>query len=829
MRFLLSAATLNIPLDNNFRMAIPDSDNDNSPSDGKAVTIQRVLDGLLEGCSLLGFDWTYLYVNEAAARQSLQPRENLIGRSIHELFPTASETEFFQICRVAMEQRIAQRFEASFTFPDGTTQWFETSAEPVPDGVFLFTLNITKRREAQKALVDALEFSNNLIDSMQDGFLVLDKDGRALDANPALCLLTGFSREELIGRSAPFLYWPPEEYEAIRAAFQKTLQGIIGNYELIFMRKNGERFPVTVSPSVVRDRDGNIVNYTAIVKDNTERKHAEKELRLAALVYQASSEAMLITDTSSTIISVNPAHTQITGYAPEEVIGKKLDLFRSDRHDTAFYQAIWQEVLATKSWHGEIWNRRKNGEEYLLWLTLNACWSENGSPMGYVMLFSDITRQKESEELIWKQANFDALTGLPNRRMLHDRLQQEVIKAQRNNLPLALMFLDLDHFKEVNDTLGHDVGDILLKEAARRLTSCVRESDTVGRTGGDEFTVILAALDDAGCVDRIAEKILKKLAEPFPLGDDKAYVSTSIGITLYPDDDNNIDALLKNADQAMYAAKNLGRNRYCYFTPAMQEAAQRRMRLAFDLRDALAENQFMVYYQPIVNMATGAIHKAEALIRWQHPVRGWVSPADFIPIAEDTGMIIDIGDWVFREAAQQAGRWCESHYAQFQISVNTSPVQFKRGRNSEWFDYLERLGLAGECIAIEITEGLLLDASAGTTEQLSAFSDAGIQVSLDDFGTGYSALSYLKKFDIDFLKIDQSFVRNLAPDSSDMALCEAIILMAHKLGIKVIAEGVETVEQRDLLAAVGCDYAQGYLYSRPVPAQDFEKLFLARI
>jgi diguanylate cyclase (GGDEF)-like protein/PAS domain S-box-containing protein len=803
------------------------SNNDKQPGDGKsAVPIQRALDGLLEGCSLLGFNWAYLYVNDAAAQQSHQPRENLIGRTIHEVFPTAVQTEFFQACRVAMEQRIPQRFEATFTFPDGTTHWFETSAEPVPDGIFLFTLDITKRKEAQKALVDAFEFSNNLIASMQDGFSVLDQDGRALDANPALCLLTGFSRAELVGESAPFVYWPPEEYETIQAAFQKTLKGVIGNYELTFMRKNGERFPVTVSPSVVRDRDGNIVNYTAIVKDNTERKLAEEELRLAALVYQASSEAMLITDTSSTIISVNPAYTHITGYAPEEVIGKKSDIFRSARHDEAFFQSIWQEVLTTGTWHGEIWNRRKNGEEHPAWLTLNASSSKDGSLKGYVMLFSDITKQKASEELIWKQANFDTLTGLPNRRMLHDRLQQEIRKAQRNNQPLALMFLDLDHFKEVNDTLGHDIGDILLKEAAQRLTSCVRESDTVGRTGGDEFTVILGGLDDPGCVERIAEKILKTLAEPFPLGDDKAYVSTSIGITLYPDDADNIDALLKNADQAMYAAKNLGRNRYCYFTPAMQEAAQRRMRLAFDLRDALAGHQFQLYYQPIVNMATGFIHKAEALIRWQHPTRGWVSPVDFIPIAEDTGMIVEIGDWVFREAARQAGRWCESHHAQFQISVNVSPVQFKRGRNSEWFDYLQQLGLSGKCIAIEITEGLLLDASAGVTEQLSAFCDAGFQVSLDDFGTGYSALSYLKKFDIDFLKIDQSFVRNLAPNSADMALCEAIILMAHKLGILVIAEGVETIEQRDLLAAAGCDYAQGYLYSRPVPPQDFEQLLL---
>lgn len=793
------------------------------------MPIQRALDGLLEGCSLLGFDWTYLYVNDAAARQSHQPREKLIGRTIHDVFPTARETEFFQACRIAMEQRIPQRFEATFTFSDGATHWFETSAEPVPDGIFLFTLDITRRKQAQKALEEALEFSKNLVDSMQDGFCVLDTNGRILETNAALCRMTGFSRDEIIGRDAPFPYWPQEEQESIKAAFQKTLQGAIGRYELTYMRKNGERFPVAVSTSVVRDKEGNIVNFTASSRDITDRKHAEQELQLAALVYQSSSEAMLITDTSSTIISVNPAYTRITGFAPDEVIGRKSDLFRSDRHDEAFFAAIWQDIQVTGHWHGEIWNRRKNGEEHPAWLTISTSWGNDGAPRGYVVLFTDITQQKKSEELIWRQANFDSLTNLPNRRMLHDRLQQEIRKSQRNQLPLALMYLDLDHFKEVNDTLGHDIGDMLLMEAARRIGSCVRESDTVGRPGGDEFTVILGELDDIGCVDRVAEKILQKLAEPFPLGEDKAYVSTSIGITLYPNDADNIEALLKNADQSMYAAKNLGRNRYCYFTPAMQEAAQRRMRLALDLRDALACNQFQLYYQPIVDMATNVICKAEALIRWQHPTRGWVSPADFIPIAEDTGLIVDIGDWVFREAARQAKRWCESHDAQFQISVNASPVQFKRGRNAEWFDYLKQQGLSGKCISIEITEGLLLDASASVTEQLSAFSDAGIQVSLDDFGTGYSALSYLKKFDIDFLKIDQSFVRNLATDNDDMALCEAIILMAHKLGIRVVAEGVETIEQRDLLAAVGCDYAQGYLYSRPVAPAEFEKLLKAQL
>ena len=445
----------------------------------------------------------------------------------------------------------------------------------------------------------------------------------------------------------------------------------------------------------------------------------------------------------------------------------------------------------------------------------------------FIGVARDITEKKKSEQLIWQQANFDSLTGLANRHMFQYRMEQEIKKAHRASLPLALMVLDLDRFKEVNDTLGHDMGDLLLKEAAQRLISCVREADTVARLGGDEFTVILGELNDVDCVERIALTILQKLAEPFQLGDQVVYLSTSIGITFYPQDATGFDELLKNADQAMYAAKHQGRNRCSYYAPSMQEAVQTRMRLANDLRSALAAptDSFRLVYQPIVELATGAIHKAEALIRWQHPTRGLIDPAEFIPIAEETEMILEIGDWVFRDAARQVARWRLSHHAAFQISINVSPVQIHNMTNAHnWPDYLQTLGLPGQSIVVEITEGLLLDASIGVTEKLHAFHEAGMEVSLDDFGTGYSSLSYLKKFNIDNIKIDQSFVRNLAPDSDDMALCEAMIAMAHKLGLKVIAEGVETPEQRELLAAAGCDYGQGYLFSRPVPAEDFEAL-----
>ncbi len=436
----------------------------------------------------------------------------------------------------------------------------------------------------------------------------------------------------------------------------------------------------------------------------------------------------------------------------------------------------------------------------------------------------DITEKKCSEETIWKQANFDPLTALPNRRMFQDRLEHEIRKSSRDGLPLALMFIDLDKFKEVNDTLGHDKGDILLTQAAQRIAACVRDSDTVARLGGDEFTVILSELDGPSCIERIAQDIVDTLVAPFRIGEDTAYVSASIGITLFPDDAPNLDILMSNADQAMYASKSAGRNRYSYFTPGLQEAALKRMHLINDLRGALADNQFRLHYHPVVEMASGKIHKAEALIRWQHPTRGLISPAEFVTLAEESGMIIEIGDWVFREAAIQVRHLRTTYHPEFQISVNKSPVQFRNDDRyfHEWLPHLQKLGLPGECIAIEITEGLLLDATDEVQAKLLDLRDAGIQVALDDFGTGYSSLSYLKKFDIDYIKIDRSFVRNLSATSDDMALCEAIIVMAHKLGLKVVAEGIETAAQRHLLTAAGCDYGQGHFFSNPLPLHEFE-------
>ncbi len=600
------------------------------------------------------------------------------------------------------------------------------------------------------------------------------------------------------------------------------------NFEFSRYDDHDELHVLSISGEPRFDKNGGFIGYRGVGSDITERKRTEEELRLASMVYQNSSEAMSVTGADGRVITVNPAFTRITGYEPEEVIGRHAKVFSIDQ---PMFDAIKEAIDTLGHWHGEIWNRRKDGDVYPASITLNTIFDKQGKPYRYVALFSDITNRKQTEELIWRQANFDALTQLSNRSMFHERVGQEIKKANRAGTQLALLFIDLDHFKEVNDTLGHDTGDHLLLEAARRIVACVRETDAVARLGGDEFTVLLADLEgnDNPIVERIARDILDSLVDPFRLGEEEVYVSASIGITLYPDDAGDIDGLFRNADQAMYLSKSQGRNRFSYFTPELQASAQNRLRLINDLRGALAGKQFEVHFQPVIELATGRIAKAEALLRWRHPQRGLVLPGDFIAIAEETGLINEIGDWVFREAAYWVKRWKKGRHSDFQISVNKSPVQFHKdaGGHVEWLEHLKVLGLPGNSISIEITEGVLLNADPAIAASLLGCRDAGIQVAIDDFGTGYSSLAYLNKFDIDYLKIDKSFIGNLAEGANDMALSEAIIVMAHKLGLQVIAEGVETTVQRDLLVAVGCDYVQGYLFSRPMRPEEFESLLLS--
>ncbi|NRB37086.1 MAG: EAL domain-containing protein [Pseudomonadales bacterium] len=611
-----------------------------------------------------------------------------------------------------------------------------------------------------------------------------------------------------------------------RKAIASHLAGETKAYEMEMRLRNraGQYRWFYLRGEALRDEHGQPYRMAGSVIDITDSRKIQQELELAAMVYEHSSEAMMVNDAKFNVIAINPAFTLMTGFTGHEMIGQSSRRYISDIRDEHSFATIQKALFESGCWQGEIWSRRCNGDEIAQSLTINAIYHKDGKVHRYVTLFSDVTEKLKSEEMIWHQANYDNLTDLPNRNMFSDRMEQEVSKGKREHNPFVLLFVDLDRFKEVNDTLGHLMGDVLLIEAAKRIRYCVRETDSVARQGGDEFSVMLCGLHEQNQIERVVQSMIHALAEPFNLDGEKVFISGSIGVTLYPDDADNMQDLFKYADQAMYQAKKLGRNRYSYFTRALQQAADKRMYLTRELRNAINTEQFEVYYQPIVDLLTGETYKAEALIRWLHPEKGIVSPNDFIPLAEDTGLIIELGEWVFKQAATQAKQWRAEFIDNFQISVNKSPVQFietEKNRGQSWLDYLQENDIPGEAIVIEITEGILLDTPDLVLEKMQAFHQAGIGISLDDFGTGYSSLSYLKKFDIDYIKIDRSFVMNIEENTDDLALCEAIVVMAHKLGLKVIAEGVETCAQRDLLAIAGCDYAQGYLYSKPIPSDNF--------
>ncbi|RTL54468.1 MAG: EAL domain-containing protein [Rhodocyclaceae bacterium] len=679
---------------------------------------------------------------------------------------------------------------------------------------------------------EAASLFRGLVNNELFGVYVI-QDGLFVYVNPRLAEIFSYSQEALCGKKGPTDLTDPVDRDMAALEINRRVQGeVVGShYTFKGLRKDGSSLDVEVFGTRTEFRGRPAI--AGLLLDASARCEAEramsKQLNLIAQLLETIPNPVLYKDAQGRYLGCNKAFEAFMGYAREDMIGKTVyDI--SPREVAEVHDHMDQLIFKTpgiQSYEGVATHRDGSRRDVMFYKApFN---NADGSVAGLVTVIVDITERKRAEELIWHQANYDSLTKLPNRRLFYDRLAQSLRMAHRGSLQLALLFIDLDRFKEVNDSLGHNVGDELLAEAARRIGACVRESDTVARLGGDEFTVILPDLADTDDAERVVLSILDALSAPFALGNDIAYVSASIGVTLYPRDADNAEALLKNADQAMYAAKAEGRNGFSYFTPSLQARAVDRLRIGNDLRQALPSGQLEVYYQPILDLHSGQIVKAEALLRWHHPERGMVSPAVFIPLAEELGLINEIGDWVFHQAAHMAALWHRANAAlpatqrfPVQVAVNKSPRQFSSACDEGvWIDYLKGIGVPPSCVAVEITEGLLLDERPEIKARLMNFRDAGMQISLDDFGTGYSAMAYLKRFEIDVLKIDQSFVRDLMTDPGDLAISEAIIAMAHKLGIAVVAEGIESEEQRKLLADAGCDFGQGYLFSRPVPAEQF--------
>ncbi len=584
---------------------------------------------------------------------------------------------------------------------------------------------------------------------------------------------------------------------------------------------------------VSRDGEGQPVKMHGTVQDITGQMQAEQELRIAATAFE-TQEGIMITGRDGRILRVNYAFTRLTGYSASEAIGKTPAMLQSGRQDAEFYRNLWERLIRDKYWHGEIWNKRKNGEIYPEWITITAVSDAGGQVTHYVAVFSDITQRKQNEDEIYNLAFYDPLTKLPNRRLLMDRLSHTMASGARSVEYAALMFIDLDNFKMLNDTQGHDVGDLLLIETAWRLQDCVREGDTVARLGGDEFVVMLEGLSEeveqaAIQAEAVGEKIRAVLNQPYLLKDFKHHSSSSIGICLFHGRDVAVDELLKRADMAMYEAKTSGRNALRFFDPAMQADLEERSSLEADLRRAVSEQeQFLLYYQPQVD-SSGHMVGAEALVRWQHPERGMVSPAEFIPLAEETGLILPLGHWVMSTACRQLAAWAtQPEMAHLTVAVNVSAKQFHLPTFvEEVLALVDYFGVNPARLKLEITESLLLGKVDDTIAKMTALKARGINFSMDDFGTGYSSLSYLKRLPLYQLKIDQSFVREVLTDSNDAAIAKIIVALARSMDLTVIAEGVEIEEQRAFLEQNGCHAYQGYLFGKPVPAKEFEEL-LAR-
>ena len=684
---------------------------------------------------------------------------------------------------------------------------------------------------SRRRVATALHERGSLLDSLGEGVYGVDRQGICTFINPKALAMLGWQREQIIGQNqhALFHFRRPNgrPYPVSECPVHHTLKdGERREGEEWFIRADGTGFPVFFSATpieVLGERVGAVVAF----RDITAERAAEQEMRIAAIAFE-TQEAIAVTDSNGRILRVNGAFSRITGYRFEDVVGNTPALLRSGRHDNAFYEEMWRSLKDKGHWHGEIWNKRKNGEIYPEWLSISAVRGQHGETTHFVASFIDISERKAAEDHIQLLAFYDSLTNLPNRSLLHDRLSTAVLATERHRHYAALLFIDLDNFKTLNDSMGHDVGDLLLREAAQRLRLAVRASDTVARLGGDEFVVLLENLsqdaDEAvRQIDVIGRQVLRNLGQPYEFVSVVHHCTASIGAVPFCDHGWTADGVLKAADLAMYKAKEAGKNALCFFDPVMQIEVEQRAELERELRDALAHGQFILHYQAQVDQ-DGRVLGAEALIRWQHPVRGLVSPGEFIRLAEETRLIVPIGRWVLNEACRQLAAW-QGHpeTARLTLAVNVSPLQFRDpGFMLAVAAALKDSGAPAALLKLEITESVFLTDIANTIKRLTTLKrELGISLSLDDFGTGYSSLNYLKQLPLDQVKIDRSFVSDVHTNPSDAVIAAAVIALGRTFELEVVAEGVETIEQRDALVALGYNRFQGYLYGRPLDIGEF--------
>ena len=667
------------------------------------------------------------------------------------------------------------------------------------------------------------------VEQSPNSVIITDAAGIIEYVNPHFSQMSGYAAEEVIGKNMRLHQsgmTPEEVYEKL---WRTIKSGQVWRGELLNKSKHGRLYWEELIISPIFDESGNITHFLSQQIDITARKQVEEQIRLFEKVFANANEGILISDANNNIVTINPAFTNITGYVRDEVVGKNPHVLSSGQMDTDFYEKMWHSIKTTGKWQGEVMDRRKDGQIYTQWLSISELHDDGGRLTNYVALMSDISKRKVAEERMVYLAQHDVLTGLPNRMLFQDRLQQAITYAERQQSSVALLFMDLDRFKDVNDTLGHHIGDLLLQEVTRRIRQCVRGSDTISRQGGDEYVIMLPNLDDAnhddlGDIMQVVNKLIESIACPYELEGHTIHVTTSIGVSVYPQDGISIEALIRNADTAMYQAKDAGRNGYRFFTKEMNRSIAKRVGLENKLRKALNKNELLLHYQPQVDLRSGQVVSAEALVRWQY--RKWFeSPTEFIRIAEEGGLIALLGEWVLNEACRQNQEWRAMGLRDIVMAVNLSPLQL---HDHSLMDVISaallRSGMPANALELEITESAVMKNSEQAIVMLNKINQQGIRISIDDFGTGYSSLSHLKKFPVDMLKIDQSFVRDLSIDRDDAAIVTAVISLAKSLDMRVIAEGVETLEQLQFLEKLDCDMIQGYYFSKPLPAEEFQKL-----